>query len=67
MVKRTKTKAQVKTDKKIWSFFMIAFPTVLIIGIMMMTPSAWWVTIILAFYQFILLKQFLDTYYEFVD
>lgn len=67
MDKRKKTKVKIKTDKKIWSFFMIAFPTVLIIAILMLVPSAWWVTVILAFYQFLLLKQFLDTYYEFIE
>lgn len=64
---RRNKKKQMQVDKKIWSFFTISFPTVLIIAISQLTPSAWWVQVILAFYQFIVLKQFLDNYYEFLD
>jgi len=60
-----KTKQQ-KVDKKILTFFLIAFPTLLIIALAMLT-NAWWAQILLALYQFILLKQFLDNYYEVLD
>jgi len=53
-----------KVDKKILTFFLIAFPTLLIIALGMLNPNAWWAQILLAFYQFVLLKQFLDNYYE---
>jgi len=57
---------QTKVDKKILTFFLIAFPTLLIIALGMLS-NAWWAQILLAFYQFILLKQFLDNYYEVLD
>jgi|TARA_R100000750_G_scaffold3588_1_gene2931 hypothetical protein len=59
-----------KGDKKVWSFFVLAFPTVLIIvlGNQQLFPGSipgqLWTICCLAFYQFIILKQFLDTYYE---
>jgi len=56
-----------KVDKKILTFFLIAFPTLIIIAIGMLAPGIWWVQILLAIYQFILLKQFLDNYYEVLD
>ena len=56
-----------KVDKQVLSFFMIAFPTVLIIALFMIVEDAWWVTILLAIYQFVLLKQFLDTYYNLLE
>jgi len=58
---------QKKVDKKILTFFLISFPTLLIIALSMITPSAWWAQILLAFYQFVLLKQFLDNYYEAIE
>ncbi len=61
------TKLPEKVDKKILTFFLIAFPTLLIIAMGMLAPDTWWVQIILALYQFILLKQFLDNYYEVLD
>jgi len=54
-------------DKKILTFFLIAFPTLLIIALGMLVPAAWWAQVLLAFYQFVLLKQFLDNYYEVLD
>lgn len=59
-------KVQISKEErsKALSFLMLAFPTLLIIAIMMLTPSAWWATLLLAIYQFIMLKQFLDKYYE---
>lgn len=57
-------KRKVRVDKKILSFFIIAFPTLLIVALGMLNPSAWWAQILLALFQFILLKQFLDDYYE---
>ena len=60
-------KKQKSVDKKILTFFLIAFPTLLIIALGMLTPSGWWAQVLLAFYQFVLLKQFLDNYYEVLD
>jgi len=62
-----KTKKPKKVDKKMLTFFLIAFPTLLIIALGMLSPAAWWAQILLAFYQFVLLKQFLDNYYEVLD
>lgn len=56
-----------KVDKKMLTFFLISFPTLLIIALSMLTPSGWWAQILLAFYQFVLLKQFLDNYYEAIE
>lgn len=53
-----------KLDKKILSFFLIAFPTVLIIAFGALNPYSTWSQILLAIYQFILLKQYLDNYYN---
>lgn len=57
-------KEPVKPDKKILSFFLLAFPTVIIIALGMLSPNTWWAMIVLGVYQFIMLKQFLDNYYE---
>jgi len=56
-----------RLDKKVLTFFLIAFPTLMIIALGMFYEDAWWVQILLAVYQFILLKQFLDNYYEVLD
>jgi len=56
-----------RLDKKVLTFFLIAFPTIMIIALGMFYKDAWWVQILLAIYQFILLKQFLDNYYEVLD
>ena len=53
-----------KVDKKILTFFLIAFPTLLIIALSILYPGTWLVQILIAFYQFVLLKQYLDNYYE---
>ena len=66
MEKRIKEKPT-KVDKKALTFFLIAFPTLLVIALGMLTPGTWWAQILLAFYQFVLLKQFLDNYYEVLD
>jgi len=52
-------------DKKTLSFFMVGFPTVLIIliGFFLTDLTRSVIQIALAVYQFILLKQFLDSYY----
>ena len=57
-------KKKKKTDKKVLSFFLLMFPTIIIVAIGMLSASAWWVMVALAFYQAIMLKQFLDTYYD---
>lgn len=53
-----------EVDKKVFSFFVLAFPTILIVIFSMLAPKLWWANIFLAIYQFILLKQFLDNYYK---
>jgi len=52
-----------RVDKKILSFFLIAFPTLLIVALSMLA-DVWWAEILLALFQFILLKRFLDEYYD---
>lgn len=59
-----KKKEPIKADKKILSFFLLAFPVVVIIAMAMVSPDVWYAMIALAIYQFIMLKQFLDNYYE---
>jgi len=54
-------------DKKMLTFFLIAFPTLMVIALGMLNQGTWWAQVILAFYQFVLLKQFLDNYYEVLD
>ena len=59
-------------DKSVLSFFIIGFPTLLIIvaGVLMRESHYLMVVIIqivLALYQFITLKQFLDNYYKFIE
>ena len=62
-----KKKKKVPLNKKVLTFFMIAFPTVMIVAISMVTPSAWWAQIFLAAYQFIILEQFVNNYYEVME
>jgi hypothetical protein len=59
-----KKKIPQEVNKKVLTFFLIGFPTILIIALLMLIPDTWWASILLAFYQFVLLKQFLDNYYE---
>jgi len=61
--KRTKLK-KTPLNKKVLTFFMISFPTVLIVAISYLAPKAWWAQILLAIYQFIILEQFVENYYE---
>jgi len=58
-----------RVDKKMLTFFLITFPTLLIIVLANIGNQSWgWIIeIALAVYQFILLKQFLDNYYEVLD
>ena len=57
-----------KKDKKMLTFFLIAFPTLLVIAIGQLTWYwGWLIQIMIAFYQFILLKQYLDNYYEVLE
>lgn len=58
------SKEEKRPNKKVLSFFTLAFPTIIIFSIGMLEPSAWWASLLLAFYQFVMLKQFLDSYYE---
>ena len=58
-------KRKESTDKQVLSFFMIGFPTVLIIlvGLFIDGMVNSLIQIALATYQFILIKQFLNSYY----
>ncbi len=60
-------KKLVKLDMKVLTFFLIAFPTLLIIGLGMLHDNTWWAQILLAVYQFILLKRYLDNYYNIME
>lgn len=51
-------------NRGVLSFFMLAFPTVLIVCLSMLTEKSWWIQILLAIFQFIMLKHFIDSYYE---
>jgi phosphatidylglycerophosphate synthase len=64
MTEQTRTKRK-KADPKVLTFFLLGFPTLLIIALAMISPAeTWWAWILLALYQFIMLKQFIDRYYE---
>ena len=60
-------KREKRVDKKILTFFLIAFPTIMIILMGYLSEGTAWAQIVLAVYQFILLKQFLDNYYEVLE
>ena len=62
--KRLIEKQPKEVDKKVLGFFVLAFPTILIVIFSMLAPGLWWANIFLAIYQFIMLKQFLDNYYQ---
>lgn len=62
-----KPQRKVRVDKKILTFFLIAFPTLLIILLGAWVKDSWFIQIALALYQFILLKQYLDNYYEVLE
>jgi len=64
MWKKNKKERPKEVDKKVFSFFVLAFPTILIVIFGMLIPSMWWANVFLAIYQFIMLKQFLDNYYQ---
>lgn len=51
-------------DRKTLSFFLIGFPTILIIAQSILYPTSWFVSIALGIYQLLVLKQFLDDYYK---
>lgn len=59
-----KSKSRKRTDKKVLSFFMLAFPTLIIVALSILIENTSWAQILIAIYQFILIKQFLDNYYE---
>lgn len=63
----TRTKEEIDKDKKITSSaFLIIFPTLVLAGIAAfyapMAVSI--VSVIIAFYQFLMLKKFLEDYYR---
>ena len=52
-------------DKKVLSFFMLGFPTVIIIVLNLLVQGyVIWIQLVVAIYQFVLLKQFIDNYYK---
>lgn len=54
-------------DPKVRSFFLLAFPTLVIIALAMLFQTDVKVAVImilLAIYQFLMLKQFVDQYHE---
>lgn len=54
-----------KPDPRVRTFFILAFPTVMIIALAMIVPEeTWWAWILLAVWQFIMLKNFVDSYHE---
>ena len=58
-------KEEARNNKSaVLSFFLIMFPTVLIVLIGMLYQDGWWIMIALAFYQLVMLKQFIDKYYN---
>ena len=64
-----KNKKKPEPDKKVFSFFVLAFPTILIVVFGLLVRE-WWVSFIqtmLAVYQFAMLKQFVDEYYALVN
>ena len=61
-------KEKVPLDKSVLTFFLIAFPTILIIIVGLMASKLGWVIqIALAIYQFLVLKQFVDNYYDLME
>lgn len=56
-------KKQKGVDKKVFSFFIIGFPVILAVFLVMIPEFYWLVAIGIIFYQLVLLKQFLDNYY----
>jgi hypothetical protein len=62
-----KNKNRIPLNKKVLTFFMIAFPTVLIVALSYLSKDAWWGQIFLAIYQFIILQQFVENYYEVLE
>jgi len=55
---------EIPKNRKVLSFFMLGFPTLIIIAVGNATIWLSGIQILLALYQFILIKQFLDDYYE---
>ncbi len=57
---------ETQPSKKVLAFFVIMFPSLLIVsmGMLSIASKVWWVLLGLFVYQSIVLKQFLDSYYE---
>ena len=63
-----KEKEKVPLDKSVLSFFLIAFPTVVIILVGIIGGKWFWlIQIVLAVYQLVTLKQFIDSYYDVME
>jgi len=62
---KKETKRTKEVDKPVFSFLLIGFPTFLIIFLgVFLQEGTLWVQILVACYQFIILKQFIDQYYK---
>lgn len=59
MVKQLNEEEKMSNKNKVLTFFLLAFPTVIIAAI-----DDLYVKIALVLYQFIMLKQYIDRYYE---
>jgi len=55
-------------DKKVFTFFIMAFPTLFIIALGRLGTefSILMYQVVLAFFQFVLIRQFLNSYYDFI-
>ena len=63
-----KERKKLPLDKSVLTFFLISFPTLLIIIVGFMSGSwNWIVQVAIAIYQFLILKQFIDNYYDLME
>ncbi len=56
---KDKSKEKKKVDRKVLSFFLLLFPSLIIT-----LADSIWMKVALIFYQAILLKQFIEDYYS---
>jgi|TARA_R100000093_G_C1927037_1_gene67481 hypothetical protein len=65
MVKmKVNNQKQKPVDRKVLSFFILGFPIIVLVLIMMLPEWRFAQVIALTFYELVLLKQFMDNYYE---
>lgn len=63
-MKAKKRKPTKQEKQRILSFFLIMFPTLVVIILGRLSPEAWAVSILIAFWQMVMVKQFIDEYYS---